>query len=136
MRRSGEYLVSVIMPVYNSSATLFESINSVLIQTYSNLELIVVDDFSNDGSRQIISEISKVDERVKALKLEENGGAAKARNFAIERAQGRFIAFLDADDIWVNNKLERQVQFSWSKKEPAQPECAVQGPCSTWSSLT
>lgn len=88
-----------------------KSIDSVLGQTYSNWELIVVDDDSSDDSLEIINEYSAKDNRIKVFSLNKNSGAAIARNKAIEQASGRYIAFLDSDDIWLNDKLESQISF-------------------------
>lgn len=104
-------LVSVIMPNYNSEKYIKDSIESVLNQTYSNLELIIVDDISNDSSIKIIKEFVKSDKRVKFYQLDEKGGASKARNLAISKAKGKYVAFLDSDDLWKKEKLEKQINF-------------------------
>jgi len=104
-------LVSIITPSYNSSKFIVECVNSVISQTFQNWEMIIVDDCSNDNSRDIISELTAKDERLKSIFLEENVGAAEARNVAIKQARGKYIAFLDSDDIWVANKLEKQIAF-------------------------
>jgi len=104
-------LVSIITPSYNSSKFIVECVNSVISQTFQNWEMIIVDDCSNDNSRDIISELTAKDERLKSIFLEENVGAAEARNVAIKQARGKYIAFLDSDDIWVVNKLEKQIAF-------------------------
>lgn len=104
-------LVSVITPLYNSEFFLSESVTSVLNQTYSDLELILVDDYSVDNSIDIIHSIMEHDSRIKLIQMSENFGAAVARNKAIEAAQGRYIAFLDSDDIWLPDKLEKQIEF-------------------------
>lgn len=103
--------VSIITPVYNSEKFIEESIKSVLSQTYTNWEMILVDDCSKDSSKSIISKYVEIDERIKYVKLDKNSGAAVARNTAIEMATGRFIAFLDSDDLWHKNKLEKQIEF-------------------------
>ena len=102
-------LVSVIMPNYNSEKFVTDTIKSVLAQTYKNWELIFVDDCSTDNSLDIVR--SFADERIKIIKCETNGGAAVARNVAIDAARGRWMAFLDSDDIWHPQKLERQLAF-------------------------
>ena len=108
-------LVSVIMPSYNASRFIAESINSVLLQTYSNWELLIVDDCSKDNSVEIAQRFANIDERVRLFPLKKNVGAAAARNMAIEHAQGQYIAFLDSDDVWHENKLERQLAFmNWN----------------------
>lgn len=104
-------LVSVIMPNYNSEKYIKDSIESVLNQTYSNLELIIVDDISNDSSIKIIKEFVNSDKRVKFYQLDEKGGASKARNLAISKAMGKYVAFLDSDDLWKKEKLEKQINF-------------------------
>ena len=93
-------LVSVIMPNYNSENVLRVAIQSVLSQTYNNLELIIVDDFSSDNSRSVIAEFADLDSRIKPIFRRSNVGAAMCRNTALNLAQGEFIAFLDADDFW------------------------------------
>lgn len=102
-------LVSIIMPCYNSGFFIAASIESVLKQTYNNFELIIIDDLSTDESISIINSFN--DPRIKFIQLSENGGAGISRNKGIEMAQGRFIAFLDSDDLWRPNKLEVQINF-------------------------
>ncbi len=97
------------MPCYNSSKFIRESIASVLKQTYKNIELIIIDDVSTDNSINIINEFN--DTRIKLITSEYNGGAGACRNIGIGAAQGRYIAFLDSDDIWRDNKLELQITF-------------------------
>lgn len=109
-------LVSIITPSYNSERFISQTIESVLAQTYQNWEMIIVDDVSLDNANKIIEEYVKKDSRIKLIKLEKNGGPAIARNKAIEVARGRYIAFLDADDIWYENKLEKQIEFMNEKK--------------------
>lgn len=106
-----EGLVSIIMPSYNASRFIAESINSVLLQTYSDWELLIVDDCSRDNSVEIARKFADIDERVKIFSLEQNVGAAAARNVAIEQAKGQYIAFLDSDDVWNDNKLKKQLAF-------------------------
>jgi len=102
-------LVSVIMPVYNAESHVAEAISSVLRQSHQNLELITVDDASTDDSFKIISTIR--DQRLKCVRLKNNSGAGKARNEGIRMAKGRFIAFLDADDLWLEEKLSAQIEL-------------------------
>jgi teichuronic acid biosynthesis glycosyltransferase TuaG len=104
-------LVSIITPSYNSVRYLEKSICSVLDQTYIDFELIVVDDFSRDKSNKIINKYAQRDHRIKPIYLKSNIGAAMARNIALSRAKGRYIAFLDADDCWHSHKLSRQLEF-------------------------
>lgn len=104
-------LISIITPSYNSASFITATVSSVISQTFKSWEMIIVDDCSSDNSIQVIQEFIKRDPRIKLIKLTENSGAAVARNKAIEAAIGRFIAFLDSDDLWMPNKLEKQVQF-------------------------
>lgn len=102
-------LVSIITPAYNTAEFIKETIESVLNQTYKNWELIIVDDCSTDGTDEIVKQIK--DDRIKYLKNDMNSGAAISRNKALAFASGRWIAFLDSDDIWLSNKLEKQISF-------------------------
>lgn len=104
-------LVSVIVPVYNCEAYIAETIESVRGQTYPFWEMILVDDCSPDNSAEIIVEYQKKDSRIRYVKQDQNGGAALARNRGLAMANGRYIAYLDADDLWLPEKLERQLQF-------------------------
>lgn len=106
-----EHLVSIITPLFNASRTIQETYLSIKAQTYSNWEWIVVNDCSVDNSLELLKEIADKDTRVKIISLESNSGAAVARNKGIELAQGRFIAFLDSDDLWRKDKLKQQVAF-------------------------
>lgn len=103
--------VSIITPVYNSKDYIRETIDSVIAQTYTDWEMFLVDDCSSDNTPQIISEYMRKDDRIKYIRLKENSGAAIARNTGLDSAEGRYIAYLDADDIWLSNKLERQIAF-------------------------
>ncbi len=102
-------LVSVIMPSYNTAEYISDSIKSVLAQTYQNWELIIVDDCSTDNSVKVIKSFE--DKRIRLLFNEMNSGAAISRNYALREARGKWIAFLDSDDIWEPLKLEKQIQF-------------------------
>ncbi len=104
-------LVSVIMPNYNGEKFLAETIESVLAQTYSDWELLIVDDCSTDGSVALIQGFAEKDARIRLFVQEKNSGAAAARNRALSEAQGKWIAFLDSDDIWLPEKLEKQLSF-------------------------
>ena len=104
-------LVSIITPSYNSAKFISQTIDSVLAQTYQNWEMIIVDDVSKDNSVEIIEEYIKKDLRIKLIKLQKNSGAAMARNKALDEAVGKYIAFLDSDDLWLPNKLEKQLEF-------------------------
>ena len=108
-------LVSIITPSYNSEKFIRDCIESVLSQTYKDWEMIIVDDFSEDQTKQIITSLSKSDVRIRTIFLNQNYGAAKARNIAIATAKGRYIAFLDSDDFWHKDKLERQIMFMNNK---------------------
>lgn len=108
-------LVSIIMPNYNCDLFIEKSITSVLFQTYENWELIVVDDCSSDDSVEIIERFIVTDKRIRLIKLSENSGPAIARNKAIEEAEGRYIAFLDSDDLWAPDKLSKQISFMQEK---------------------
>lgn len=102
-------LVSVIVPAYNAEAYILQTLNSVLSQTYKNIEVVVVDDGSHDKTAQIVESIMLRDNRVKLLR-QQNSGVAAARNLAIEKSRGAFIAPIDADDIWYPSKIEKQVR--------------------------
>lgn len=104
-----EGLVSIIMPSYNTAIYIEETIQSVLNQTYPNWELIIVDDCSNDNTDEVLEKIK--DPRIHYLKNEKNSGAAVSRNKALCEAKGQWIAFLDSDDLWMPNKLEKQIRF-------------------------
>lgn len=99
------------MPCYNSSKYISDAIESILRQDYQNWELLIADDCSTDNSADIIKHYSVMDSRVKYFKLEKNSGAAMARNYCIERATGRYIAFCDSDDWWYPEKLSVQIGF-------------------------
>ncbi|WP_413100177.1 glycosyltransferase family 2 protein [Streptomyces sp. Inha503] len=111
-------LVSVVMPVYNSAATLGAAIRSVLTQTHSDLELLITDDQSSDGSMDLLMEFARQDKRVLPEAAPERGGAGRARNLAIERARGDYVAFLDSDDMWLPEKAERQIEFAAAGTAP------------------
>lgn len=104
-------LVSIITPAYNASKHIPETIQSVINQTYKNWELIVVDDCSNDNTVAIVEKFERIDSRIKLIKNERNVQVAQARNIGIKHAQGRYLAFLDSDDLWDETKLEKQVVF-------------------------
>jgi teichuronic acid biosynthesis glycosyltransferase TuaG len=97
------------MPVFNSSDDLSAAVNSILSQTYRDLELIIVDDCSADDSVELIGQLSVLDDRIIAIYNSENKGAGISRNIGIDRAKGEYIAFCDSDDMWVPNKLELQL---------------------------
>lgn len=109
--------VSIIVPVYNAEKYVLETVACVKAQTYANWELLLVEDGSTDTSRQTLYKMQEEspDERIKVI-LQENSGAAKARNRGLAEASGRYIAFLDADDIWEKEKLEKQLAFMEEKQ--------------------
>lgn len=102
-------LVSIIMPSYNTAKFISETIESVINQTYSNWELVIVDDCSSDDTDAVVARYE--DKRIRYLKNERNSGAAVSRNYALREAKGRWIAFLDSDDLWAPEKLEKQIRF-------------------------
>lgn len=104
-------LISVITPTYNCANFIGETIESVQAQTYQQWEMIIVDDRSTDNTKEIVEEYVKADDRIKYTCLEENSGAAVARTTAMELANGEYMAFLDSDDIWSEDKLEKQLSF-------------------------
>lgn len=102
-------LVSIVMPSYNTGKYIAESIESVLVQTYQNWELLIVDDCSTDNTDEVVASFN--DQRIRYFKNEKNSGAAVGRNRALRVAQGEWIAFLDSDDLWMPKKLEWQLKF-------------------------
>ena len=110
-----EGLVSIITPVYNAGKVIERTISSVMSQTYQNWEMILVDDCAIDNSAEIIQRIAATEHRIKYYKLEQNSGAAVARNKAIEVANGQYMAFLDADDYWLEDRLERELALMKEK---------------------
>lgn len=102
-------LVSIITPSYNTARFIAETINCVLAQTYTNWEMIIVDDCSTDDTDAVVGSFS--DPRIRYLKNEKNSGAAVSRNRALREAKGKWIAFLDSDDLWEPDKLEKQIAF-------------------------
>jgi glycosyltransferase involved in cell wall biosynthesis len=112
--------VSVIIPTYNSVRYVTEAIDSVLTQTYRDFEILVVDDGSKDETSEVLTK--RYGDSIRYL-YKENGGVSSARNYGIERAEGKYIAFLDADDIWLPEKLEKQVDLL--EKHPEVGLCYV-----------
>lgn len=112
MSNIGSPLVSVIIPMYNAQGFIGECLESVIRQDYRNWELFVVDNCSTDKSRGIVSEYAKKDNRIKLIGLESNSGSpARPRNIGIKNAKGKYLAFLDADDLWLEEKISKQVAF-------------------------
>ena len=103
-------LVSIIVPVHNAAGSLHRALRSVLSQTLTDYELILVDDCSADESIRILRKYCELDERVRLYSTATNSGPGVARNVGLRSAKGRYIAFLDADDFWIRNKLEQQVR--------------------------
>ncbi len=103
-------IVSIIMPSYNTDRFIEESIRSVQGQTYPDWELIIVDDCSTDDTDAVVQPFL-ADRRIKYLKNEKNSGAAVSRNRALREANGKWLAFLDSDDLWRPEKLEKQIAF-------------------------
>ena len=104
-------VVSIVMPMYNCAAYVAKSIESVQAQTYPYWELLVVDDLSTDDSVAIVEEYAKKDNRIRLLQNPKNSGAALSRNYALREATGKWVAFLDSDDLWLPEKLAKQVPF-------------------------
>ncbi|MBE6196110.1 MAG: glycosyltransferase family 2 protein [Rikenellaceae bacterium] len=104
-------LVSIITPTYNCGRFIEETIKSVQAQTYTEWEMIISDDCSTDDTREVIAPYLESDPRIKYICNEKNSGAAITRNNALKVAKGRWIAFLDSDDLWLPEKLERQIRF-------------------------
>lgn len=102
-------LVSIITPTYNCAKFIGVTIESVLNQTYQNFEMIIVDDASKDNTEEVVKSFK--DKRIKYIRLSKNSGPAVARNRAMEEAKGKYMAFLDSDDLWKREKLEKQINF-------------------------
>ena len=111
-------LVSIITPTYNAEKFVAQTIESVLRQPHQNWELVIVDDCSSDTTFDILQVFANQDSRIKIFQLERNSGPGVARNFAIQQAQGNYIAFLDADDLWKPQKLAKQLQFMEEENLP------------------
>ena len=109
-------LVSIIVPVFNAAGFIKETIDSVIRQSFSEWELILVDDCSADDSCDIIKSIMSEEPRIRLISREQNRGAAGARNEGVQNAKGRYICFLDADDIWDKDKLLLELEFIREKK--------------------
>ena len=106
-----EELISIITPTYNCGKFISETIKSVQAQTYKKWEMIIVDDCSKDNTEEIVLEFMKNDKRIRYHKLKNNSGAAVARTTAMDLANGSYMAFLDSDDIWTEDKLDKQFNF-------------------------
>lgn len=103
--------ISVIMPAYNAEKYIGEAVESVLNQTYENLELLIIDDCSTDGTFQLLECIAKKDSRIKIFRNEKNLGVADTRNRGFEIADGEYSALIDSDDVWRREKLEKQIEL-------------------------
>ena len=124
--RSENPTVTVVIPAYNATRYIAETIDTVLAQTYRNFEVVVVDDGSTDGTIKLITELGQRDSRIK-LVSQANRGVSAARNTGIERAKGEYIAILDADDLWEPTKLEKQVNSL-----DTHPRAGL---CYTWTAM-
>lgn len=105
------HLISVILPAYNAEKTIVEAVNSVLSQSYEHFELIIIDDASTDGTRTLIEDLAAKDARIRFLANETNIGVLKTRLKGVHASFGKWIAFLDSDDVWEKDKLEKQVEL-------------------------
>ena len=103
--------VSIITPAYNASQFLSETIDSVVEQTFKDWEMIIIDDCSSDDTVSIATEYTKKDKRIKVVRNKDNCGVAATRNHGLDVATGEYIAFIDSDDLWLPEKLEKQVRF-------------------------
>lgn len=105
-------LVSIITPCYNASSTISQTIDSVLKQTYGNWEMLIIDDCSTDGSKEIIDEYARRDKRIRHYKTAKpSGSPAAPRNMGLENSSGLFVCFLDSDDLWLPDKLQKQLEY-------------------------
>ncbi len=113
-------LISVIIPAYNAEKVISESIDSALGQTYGNIEIIVIDDCSTDGTYDLVSKLCDGDSRIKIQKNSTNCGVSETRNRGVRMAKGEYIAFLDSDDKWYPQKLEAQLELA-----EKYPDCPI-----------
>lgn len=104
-------LISVIIPCFNAEKYLMETVESVIAQTYTQWEIVIVDDFSTDDTFKLALELAQREERIKCFRIEHSGLASVVRNFGAAKAKGEYLAFLDSDDIWVPEKLKEQIKF-------------------------
>ena len=112
-----ESLVSIICPAYNSEIYISSMIQSVIAQTYKDWELIIIDDKSTDKTTKIIREWISRDERIELIELSQNAGAASARNQGIKHCKGRYLSFIDSDDLWLPKFLEKSLNLHFSSKD-------------------
>lgn len=108
-------MISIITPIYNSESYVKSTIDSVLLQSYKDWEMIIIDDHSSDNTYQVAINYAKSDKRIRVYQNTRNNGAAITRNRAVEIAEGKYIAFLDGDDLWLPQKLETQLEYMESK---------------------
>ncbi|MEO5882988.1 MAG: glycosyltransferase family 2 protein [Caldimonas sp.] len=108
-------LVSIITPAYRAASVIGDTIRSVIAQSHPNWELLIAEDCSPDDTREVVRGWAQTDPRIRLIALEKNGGPAAARNAALEQAKGRWLAFLDSDDVWVPEKLEKTIAFAKTK---------------------
>ena len=113
-----EPLISIITPSYNSAGFITPTINSVIDQSYENWELIIIDDKSKDDTGKLVEEFAQQNSKITLIRLDQNGGVANARNVGLAAAKGKYIAFLDSDDVWLKDKLAHQVAFMEEKSLP------------------
>lgn len=109
-------LISIIMAAYNAENYIAETINTVINQTFTDWELIIVDDWSKDKTKEVIDSFK--DPRIRLIVSKQNGGPGVARNVGVENSKGKFIAFLDTDDLWLPKKLEKQLHFMIQRNAP------------------
>lgn len=111
--------VSIVMPYYNAAKHIYETIDSIVAQTYKHWELIIVDDCSPaPETADVLKQVAAIDSRIKIIRAEKNGGAGAARNMAIKVADGKYLAFCDSDDWWYPTKLEEQLKFMQENNYP------------------
>ena len=111
MEQERSHLISVIIPAYNAEKTIEEAVDSVLSQTYENIEVILIDDHSSDGTKELLEALADKDPRVRVLSNDTNIGVLKTRLKGVHSSFGKWIAFLDSDDVWESDKLEKQVRL-------------------------
>lgn len=109
MQAMHDELISIITPAYNAARFVEATVQSVIAQTYKNWEMLIVDDCSKDGTRAVLTRLAAQDARVRPIFQERNGGPARARTTALQAARGGLVAFLDSDDVWLPEKLQRQL---------------------------
>jgi teichuronic acid biosynthesis glycosyltransferase TuaG len=116
MKTFDNELVSIITPAFRVERVIGETVKAVIAQTYANWELLIAEDCSMDSTRNVILQWTKADPRIQLIAMERNGGPATARNAALERAAGRWVAFLDSDDLWLPQKLARTLEHAMANR--------------------